>query len=183
MSRIITGSAKGMKLAGVHGFEHINDRAKGSLFSVIGSDIVGKRVLDLFAGYGSIGIEALSRGALHCTFIENSRPAAIDIKQNLERAKFSDRAYVTRQKVLPFLNEQAENSFDIVFANPPQHFFKGNIKRITGFLENVFRVIPPGGAIALKHQRKTELPEIDGLKRADSRTYGGMTISLFVRMK
>lgn len=183
MPRVITGTAKGLELKVPHKARPISDRAKASIFSVIGSDIEGKKILDLYAGSGSLGIEALSRGASHCTFVEASRYAVRDIKDNLDKADLSEQGHATHQKGIPFLNNQSPESFDIVFADPPFNFYKDNVRRTHSLLEKLDRVIPNGGAIVLKHPKGLQLPTIETLTLADQRNFGTNTISLWVKME
>lgn len=182
MVRIITGTAKGMQLKVPHKARPIGDRAKSSIFSVIGPDIVGKRILDLYAGSGALGIEALSRGADYCLFVESDRYAVDDIKANLVKTKLEDKGKATRQKVLPFLDNYDEEPFDIVFADPPYVFYKDRKDRTQLLLEKIIAVIPSGGAIILKHPAKLDPPQIEGLVLADQRKFGANTISMWVKV-
>ncbi len=181
MVRIITGTAKGKQLIVPLKARPMSDRAKTSLFSVLGSDIQGKRVLDLYAGSGSLGIEALSRGAKHCTFVENSRHAVTDIKSNLEKTSLTDKALVTKQSALPFLGSQSADEFDIVFADPPFIFYKDNPGRAEMILEAIAEIIPEGGAIILKYPKKLHISEIKGLIHGDSRIFASNAVSLWVK--
>jgi 16S rRNA (guanine(966)-N(2))-methyltransferase RsmD len=181
MPRIITGTAKGIELKVPHKARPISDRAKSSIFSVIGPDIVDKRILDLYAGSGSLGLEALSRGASWCTFVEASKFGVKDIKDNIEKCGFEEIAHATRQKVLPFLNNLTEE-YDIVFADPPYNFYKERTDRAGMLIEKIERVIPEGGAIVLKHPSSLELPEFETLTLADQRKFGTNTVSLWVKV-
>src|SRR5438874_12193788 len=104
--RIIAGSAKGLRLAPVpEGTRPLSDRAREGLFSSLGPAVQGAEVLDLYAGTGAVGIEALSRGAAHVTFVD-SNPAAIrTIHANLDRARFVERAVARRLEVATFLQK------------------------------------------------------------------------------
>jgi 16S rRNA (guanine(966)-N(2))-methyltransferase RsmD len=181
MVRIITGSAKGKQLTIPNKSRPINDRAKSSIFSVIGTDIVDKRILDLYAGSGSLGIESLSRGAKHCTFVESSRYAAKDLKENLEKTQLSGKGHVTQQKVLPFLGNQPPDQYDIVFADPPFNYYKEKTSRAESLLEQILPVIPDGGAIILKYPKTLARPKIDSLIEADHRVFGSNAITLWVK--
>jgi 16S rRNA (guanine966-N2)-methyltransferase len=181
MPRIITGTAKGIRLKVPHKARPMGDRAKSAVFSVIGPDIVGKRILDLYAGSGSLGLEALSRGAEWCTFVDSSKYAVQDIKDNIGRAGFSEKAHATCQKVFPFLKNQTE-TFDIVFADPPYPFYKDNVERAVTLVSKIAEVIPLGGAIVLKHPSSLELEDLDTLVLADQRQFGTNTVSLWVKV-
>jgi 16S rRNA (guanine(966)-N(2))-methyltransferase RsmD len=122
--RVIAGSAKGRKLKLVPGdsTRPIMDRVKEALFSILGSDIVEARFLDLFAGTGSVGIEALSRGAQQVTFVERDRVAAQTIRENLEHTRLAERAVIRRADVLAFLQQTPQQPpFDYIFLAPPQY--------------------------------------------------------------
>ncbi len=120
--RVVAGSAKGIRLAGVpgQGTRPISDRVKESLFNILGDWIVDARVLDLFAGTGSVGIEALSRGAAQATFVEKQTRAMKVIRDNLRRTSLSSFARVVQADVFRFLQEEAE-PFDLIYVAPPQY--------------------------------------------------------------
>ncbi len=120
--RIVAGSAKGVRLGAVpKGVRPASDVAREGLFSSLGSIVPGARVLDLFAGTGALGIEAISRGADHAVFVERSRAAIRAIRENLVRTKLSDRAEVVREEVRRFVIRDANpfGRFDLIVADPP----------------------------------------------------------------
>jgi 16S rRNA (guanine966-N2)-methyltransferase len=121
--RIVAGSAKGMRLAPVpEGVRPISDRAREGMFSSLGPDrLVGATVLDLYAGTGAAGIEALSRGADRATFVESSARAAATIHRNLALTKLEDRATVRVSSALGYVRSLADaaSPFDLVFCDPP----------------------------------------------------------------
>lgn len=123
--RVISGQAKGRKLRAVPGDETrpITDRVKQSLFDILGGDVVGAHFLDLFAGTGSVGIEALSRGAARAVFVERRAAAVQVIRHNLETTRLADRAQIVRADVFVFLSRPAvdEAPFDFVYVAPPQY--------------------------------------------------------------
>jgi 16S rRNA (guanine966-N2)-methyltransferase len=124
--RIVAGEARGRRLAPVpSGTRPVSDRAREGLFSSLGALVPGARVLDLFAGTGALGIEALSRGAALATFVERS-PEAIDaIRDNLQRTGMSKRATVLRRDAMRFLegassgDHEPDERYDLVLADPP----------------------------------------------------------------
>ncbi|MDD3661814.1 MAG: RsmD family RNA methyltransferase [Candidatus Dojkabacteria bacterium] len=179
MVRIITGSAKGIPLNVPHRAKPVSDRAKSSIFSIIGSDIVDKRILDLYAGSGSFGIEALSRGARECTFIDNSSYAVIDIKANLVKTRLQEKATVLRRKAFQFLEDAEPGSFDIVFADPPYEFYKEGQHRMARLLNATEPVLDNRGAIIIKHPRRIDIPDNNQLILIDQRHFGSNTISLW----
>jgi len=120
MIRIIAGEFKGHKLkSGLDrpGFRPTKDRVKESLFSILG-DISGYNVLDIFAGSGNLGFEALSRGAKHVSFVENNFLQANIISENVEKLHSHDRTSIIKKNVLLFLKKTTE-SYDLIFADPP----------------------------------------------------------------
>ena len=121
--RVIAGSARGVKLQPVPGDKTrpIMDRVKEALFSIIGVDIQGCSFLDLFAGTGSVGIEALSRGADYALFIDSQRGAIKTIHGNLGRARLADSADVRRRDAFELLNRPPKRAFDFIFIAPPQY--------------------------------------------------------------
>lgn len=181
MPRIITGTAKGIQLKVPQEARPIGDRAKSTIFSVIGPDIIGKRILDLYAGSGSLGLEALSRGAAHCTFVESSIHAVRIIRENTERSGLNERALIIHRKVFQFLNDQTE-TYDIVFADPPYNFYKDSSGRAETIIDLISQAIPEGGAIVLKHPSMITFSQIPGLKLADQRVFGSNTVSLWVKI-
>ena len=118
--RVITGTARGRKLRELSGMETrpTTDKVKESLFNIIQFDIEGRRVLDLFSGTGQLGIECLSRGAEHCTFVDIRKEAAALIRENLELCRLSDRAQVVQGDYLAYLTRCGEK-FDLVLLDPP----------------------------------------------------------------
>ncbi len=117
--RVIAGSAKGTKLARVpDGTRPMTDRAREGLFSSLALELPGARVLDLYAGTGAVGIEALSRGATEAFFVDRAAAPVRAIADNLRRTKIEDRGRVVRAETLTYLKGPAE-SFDIVFLDAP----------------------------------------------------------------
>ena len=120
--RVVSGSAKGKQLLLVPGSSTrpIMDRVKESLFDILRPRISGMTVLDLFAGSGSVGIEALSQGAAFCTFIDRERNAIATIKKNLSSTGFSGQSAVLNADALKFLADTREK-FDLIYVAPPQY--------------------------------------------------------------
>jgi 16S rRNA (guanine966-N2)-methyltransferase len=120
--RVVGGSAKGKQLLLVpgSGTRPIMDRVKESLFDILRPRIEGMRVLDLFAGSGSVGIEALSQGADFCTFIDRERSAVTTIKKNLASTGLAERSLVLHTDALGFL-VGLEQRFDLIYVAPPQY--------------------------------------------------------------
>lgn len=121
-ARVISGKAKGRRLKLVPGdtTRPIMDRVKESLFNILG-DVNGTRWIDLFAGTGQVGIEALSRGAAEVYFVDKARPAVQTIRDNLSHTQLTEGAKVIQSDALGFLRHLAEPPFDIVYIAPPQY--------------------------------------------------------------
>ena len=118
--RVISGTARGRRLKELQGMDTrpTTDKVKESMFNIIQFDLEGRKVLDLFAGTGQLGIEALSRGAAHCTFVDTRRDAVALVKENLNATSFSQQASVFQSDSLAFLSSCREK-FDIIFLDPP----------------------------------------------------------------
>ncbi len=116
--RIISGSAGGLRLVCPDGVARpMMDRVRGAVFSSLGDAVAGAHALDLFAGSGALGIEALSRGAASCTFVDRHRRAVAAIRANLAQARLA--GTIRPQDVTAFLNGAPDAAFDLVFADPP----------------------------------------------------------------
>jgi 16S rRNA (guanine966-N2)-methyltransferase len=121
--RVISGTAKGIRLQVATGgiTRPITDRVKEALFNIIGSDIQGTNFLDVFAGTGSVGIEALSRGALFARFVDLNLAAFHVLRKNLESTNLLDKAELIHSNALLYLNQKPDIKFDYVFVAPPQY--------------------------------------------------------------
>lgn len=133
--RIISDTARGIRLKMVPGdiTRPITDMVKGALFNIIGSDIVDTSMLDLFGGTGSVGLEALSRGAAFCRILDLNRPAILTIKANLETTHLKDNAQVIQTDAFSYLARAADRPFDFIFIAPPQ--YKGMWERALSILD------------------------------------------------
>jgi 16S rRNA (guanine966-N2)-methyltransferase len=180
--RIIGGSARGRKLQMVpgDGTRPISDRAKQALFNILGSDILDAAVLDLFAGTGSVGIEALSRGAKEAVFVEKEKQAAGIIQANLATIGFSGQARVLRADVFIHLRNDPRTGFDYVHIAPPQYH---NLwaTTLTALDARPAWVNPDGVVVAQIDPREyTELP-LQHLRLVDQRRYGNTSLVIYER--
>ena len=134
--RIISGLARGRKLKEPQGLDTrpTTDKVKESIFNIVQFDVEGRRVLDLFAGTGQLGLEALSRGAERCTFVDQRREAAALVRENVKLCRFEDRARVAQEEALSFLSSCREK-FDVVFLDPPYQsgLLEKTLERLTQF--------------------------------------------------
>ena len=118
--RVISGTARGRRLKELQGMETrpTTDRVKEALFNIVQFELPGRQVLDLFAGTGQLGIEALSRGAARCTFVDQRRDAAALVRENLKLTGLSQQARVVQGDSISFLMSCREK-FDVIFLDPP----------------------------------------------------------------
>jgi 16S rRNA (guanine(966)-N(2))-methyltransferase RsmD len=175
--RVIAGTARGRPLVVPRGTatRPITDRVKETLFGILGDRVIDARALDLYAGSGSIGIEALSRGAASCDFVEHDRRAVAAIRENLERAGVADHASVHAIDVLRYLDRSADHRFELVFVDPPYEE-----RAILAPLERLLARLAPGAAVVLKHHWRTPVPEPPGLARWRERRFGETTLTFLV---
>lgn len=119
--RVISGTARGKKLLPVPGMDTrpTTDRVKESVFNIIQNHVRGARVLDLFAGTGQMGIEALSRGAVHCDFVDHDKAAQAIIRKNADAARVADRARVAGSDFGSFVAGCKKEAYDLIFLDPP----------------------------------------------------------------
>jgi 16S rRNA (guanine(966)-N(2))-methyltransferase RsmD len=122
--RVISGAAKGRRLYSVpgEGTRPITERVKGALFNILGADVEDAVLLDLFAGTGSVGIEALSRGAARVVFIDNAYKAVETLRRNLAALELTERAEVFKADAFRYLRQaDAATTFDYIYVAPPQY--------------------------------------------------------------
>ena len=132
--RIITGKAKGIILKAPAGdlTRPTADRVKEAVFSMLQFDIEERSILDLFAGSGQMGLEALSRGAREATFVDKSKDAIKLIRENAEKSKLSDSALIFQADYIEFLQKNIGKSYDIIFLDPPYaaNMYKPALKKL-----------------------------------------------------
>jgi len=160
--RVIAGSAKGVRLVPVpKGVRPVSDMAREGLFSSLGSAVLGARVLDLFAGTGALGVEALSRGAEQAVFVERGRAALGAIRENLERAHLADRAVVVGADVHALLTRDDKNGapFDLVLADPPYELGGEDLAAVLAALASGL-LTSPGWTVALTRRKGSSTPVI-----------------------
>ena len=176
MLRIITGTKKGKKLFTLEGeaTRPTSERIKGAMFSSIQFDIEYRRVLDLFAGSGQLGIEALSRGAKSATFVDSSNASIKIIKQNIESTGLGDNAKVYMSDYSSF-TAMCRDTFDIVFLDPP--YLKG---LLLPALKAVLPLMSDYGIIVCEYPPEVEIPqEIAGFVVAKTYRVSGIGCSQF----
>jgi 16S rRNA (guanine966-N2)-methyltransferase len=179
--RVISGMAKGHKLKTLKGnsTRPTSDRVKESLFNIISPYIMDNDVLDLFAGTGSLGIEALSRGARFAAFVDKSTACASVIKENLEHTKFLDKSLVITGEVESSLLRLSREGrkFGIIFVDPPYNKeFIG--QTLNSILQN--NIMKPDGIVVAERDIEDEIPEEMGsLKLVRNQKYGDTILSFY----
>ncbi len=177
--RVIAGSAKGTVLQAVpgSGTRPISDRVKESLFNILAGDVEGARVLDLFAGTGSVGIEALSRGAEQATFVEKNPNAVSVIRTKLQRTHLQVRAAVVQNDVFRFLSG-TPTAYDLVYIAPPQ--YQGLwLKALLAIDENPGWLDPEGLVVVQIFPKELEAAGLTYLQLADQRQYGSTLLCFY----
>jgi 16S rRNA (guanine(966)-N(2))-methyltransferase RsmD len=180
--RVIAGTARGIRLVGpTDGTRPLADRVKETLFAILEPDLPDARVLDLFAGSGAAGIEALSRGAAHATFVDRGRDAVQAIRTNLRRAHIEDdRAKVTQDDVIRWLGGGAAadgGPYDITIVDPPY----GEPDLLQATLGLIGTHVPPGARVVAKHFWRDVPPAAVGLLASERERRFGDTALTFYR--
>ena len=174
--RVITGSARGMSLKTLEGdnVRPTTDKVKEAVFSIIQFELEGRRILDLFAGSGQLGIEALSRGAESAVFVDADKNAVRIVKDNLAKTKLDYKATVAQTDSLAFLS-MTDRVFDIAFLDPPFS---------TGLLEKALAKVEPhiaeGGLVVCEHPFADELPDSQGgLEKQKTYKYSKTAVTVY----
>ena len=176
--RVITGKARGVALKTPDGMKTrpTSDRVKEAMFSIIHFDLPGTKVLDLFAGTGQLGIEALSRGAKSAVFVDVQETACRVVQENLRRTKLAEQGKVIRADYLSYLSKCVEK-FDFVFLDPPyaEVFLENALKKITEI-----DILQSGGIIVSERPVGKELScDFEGFSRSKDYKYGNTLLTLY----
>ena len=151
----------------------MSERARSALFNIIGSEAEDAEVLDAFAGSGSLGLEALSRGAKSAVFIEKDHIASKIIRKNIENLGTSGKVIATT--VNNWLESSEPQLFDLIFVDPPYHDPQfPTVKKLLGLLK-------PNALMVLSHPGKSEVPTQTGVVVVDNRSYGSLNLTLYRR--
>ena len=178
--RVITGTARGMRLKELPGLETrpTTDKVKEAVFSIVQFDIEGRRVLDLFGGTGQMGIEALSRGAASCTFVDLRKEAAAVIRDNLSHTGLAERGKVVQGDYLAFLTGCREK-FDLIFLDPP--YGTGMLEKALEMIAKI-DIVTEHGIIVCESAAEAALPETaPPYQRGRDYRYGKIRITLYHR--
>lgn len=177
--RVIAGRAGGIRLVSPKsGVRPTMDRVKAAIFSSLGEMVIGARVLDLFAGTGALGIEALSRGAESVLFVDNNQQSVAAIERNLSKAGVSGR--IRNADVFRFL-KNADNSADrfrIIFADPPYEKMESGERYTDKLLGDAElpALIEPDGIFVLEKKPEEKIPEMKLWKLVRQKTYGATEV-------
>jgi len=176
---VIAGTAKGRPLRPprTSATRPITDRAKESLFAILGPRLPGARFLDLFAGTGGVGIEALSRGCAQATFVERSRQALDGIRHNLEVTGLAARAEVAARDVFAYLRD-APSPFEVIFVAPPQ--WRDLWPRAVTLLDREPGWLAGEAVVVAQHDpAESTALDLAHLTVTDERSYGRVTFTFF----
>ena len=183
--RVIAGGAGGIRLdVPKNEVRPTMDRVKAAIFSSLGEQIIGANVLDLFAGTGALGIEALSRGASSALFVEENAAAVATIERNLARTKLQGR--VRKQEVFAFLRSaQARDPCRIIFADPPYEKTKSGGEFTLMLLNNVklAELLEPSGTFVLEKRPAETMPPTPLWEITRARRYGATEVLFLRRME
>lgn len=179
--RVITGSARGRRLKTLPGLDTrpTADQVKESIFNIVQFDIEGRRVLDLFAGTGQLGIEALSRGAAFCDFVDVNPAAAKLVRENLNTTGLADRGLVTQRDFLAFLQGSRGKKYDLIFLDPPYALtaLEKALETIAGI-----DILTGNGIIVCESPVEKSLPPLDApYEKGREYRYGKIKLTLYHR--
>lgn len=163
--RIIEGSATNRT-------HPMGERIRGALFNIIGTEVKDAKVLDAFAGSGALGLEAMSRGATHATFIERDRVAQNVITNNIKTLGLTDGTKLVKAPVAAWI-ETADEQYDIVFADPPYHDLQ------LSTVMKLIKVLKPNGLMVLSYTGRGEVPTGLGVVVVDNRKYGDAVLAFY----
>lgn len=180
--RIISGKAKGIRLQDVPGdiTRPITDRVKEALFNIIGTDLPDSNFLDLFGGTGSVGMEALSRGARSCTFVDLNSPAINVIKANLKTTRLESNARVHQMDAFRFLDLPVSETFEYVYIAPPQ-YKEMWIKALEKVDQKMDLLSEDGWVIVQIHPIELAEVNLENLHEFDRREYGSTVLLFYAR--
>ena len=172
--RIISGKFGGRTIegSGTNRTHPMGERIRGSLFNIIGSEIEGARVLDAFAGSGSLGLESLSRGAESVVFVERDRVAQNVISSNISKLGVGGECKLIKAPVASWFST-SDDQFDIIFADPPYHDLQlSTVMKLT-------KLLKPNGLMVLSYTGRGEVPTELGVVVVDNRSYGDAVLNFY----
>lgn len=173
--RIISGKFGGRTIKAPDGrITHpMGERVRGSLFNIIGSAVQDADVLDTFAGTGAVGLEALSRGAAHVTFVERDKLANKILTENINSLGVDNSTTSFKMGVSTWIDKNQDKSYDIIFADPPYNDLQ---------LSTVWRLgalLKPNGLMVLSYSGRGDMPTVNGVVVVDNRSYGTAALTFY----
>lgn len=177
--RVIAGRAKGRRLKSPPGpgVRPMTDRVREAVFSSLAAEVPGARVLDLYAGTGSLGLEALSRGAASAVFVERDRSVLETLRSNIDRVGLGGRASGSAAERF-LAGASPRDAYDLVFFDPP---YRLPDEEAAGALAAAGRLLAPGGALVVHRRAGGSVLQAAGLTLEDDRTYGSARILRYRR--
>jgi 16S rRNA (guanine966-N2)-methyltransferase len=179
--RVISGSAKGRRLFSPKGkdIRPTSDRVKEAIFNIIGPRIYNTNIIDVFAGTGSLGIEALSRGATHAFFIDSKREAIGLIRKNLDATGLANNATIINADAGKAVKRLISDGVDaeVIFLDPP---YRISVSYLNAVIESLASyVLAIGGLLILEHASRSEPPRFENLEIASMRVYGDTAVTIY----
>ena len=178
--RVISGSARGCKIQApdTDNTRPTTDRVKEAMFSIITDYIYDANVLDLFSGSGALGIEALSRGAESCIFVDHSKICKEVIEKNLEKTRLKDRAKIICSDITTTL-KSLDGQFDIIFMDPP--YFEGYVDGVVEYIADNNMLKDDGIVVVERHETVAVKDRYGILKLTKERSYGEIVLSFYTK--
>ena len=173
--RIISGEFGGRSIQAPDGkvTHPMSERVRSSMFNILGDKIKDANVLDAFAGSGSLGLEALSRGASYATFIERDRAANAIINANISALGVNKEAVVVQIGLSTWIDKNSEKTFDVIFTDPPYNDLQlSTVSRLT-------KLLSPTGIMVLSYPGRGEVPPEIGIVVVDNRSYGTAALAFY----
>lgn len=181
--KIVAGKFKGrtLEFRKRRGLRVTSQKVKEAMFSIIGDNIENAVVLDLFCGYGTLGIEAISRGAKEVTFVETDSQTIKQLKYFLKQLDIDGQTTVIKRDAIKVIKHCEERAFDIVLMDPPYHI---NCEEEAMKAVDRYKIIKPGGIFVLEHYSKNCIPDkIGNFSKFKEKKYGDTTLSFFETQK
>ena len=175
--RLISGEFGGRILDAPSGrrMHPMGERIRNALFNIIGSEVKDASVLDAFSGTGAVGLEALSRGAKHVTFVERDKLLQKILAGNIERLGADDKTTLIRASVASWIDTSEQNQYDIILVDPPYNDTQFST------VSKLFDLLKPSALMVLSHPGKGEVPTKTGVVVVDNRSYGNADLTFYRR--
>ena len=151
----------------------MSERVRGSLFNIIGEEINNAKVLDTFAGSGSLGLEAISRGAKNSTFVERDKRAKQLLIENIKSIGVEDKTTVFGMGVSAYIDDNSEKMYDVIFTDPPYNDMQ------LSTVSRLGKLLSPTGLMVLSYPGRGEVPTVDGIVVVDNRSYGNAALAFY----